>query len=716
MTASLRRLTWRAAGLLAGTLAAPALALPAKPSPPAWRDTAGRSYGPREIRAAQATVFYFGSTTCPCADRYNARVAALAGTFAARGARFFQVFSAPGVKPAEVSRYVESRKIELPVVHDAGGALARRLGARSTPTAVVLDSAGRVRYRGRVDDNPDPQAVVRKDLEEALAQVLDARAVRLAATLSIGCGLTGGPAASTIRPKLRSGVGPVEFRITTSSPEAQRFFNQGLNQWFGFNFPEAEAAFREAARLDPQCAMAYWGTALSMGMTYNYDFDPKRLPEAEELVRRAVRLSAAAKPKERALIEALAVRHTPGKEMLQQLSPYHEAMAAVYSRYRDDVNVAVLYAASGMDLRPWKLWSPDGRPEPGTMEVLLVLEDALRRDPNHTGANHYYIHATEASPTPERALPSLGRLAAQAPQSGHLVHMPSHTLIRMGDYRGATAINERAADLDAEYFKSVGRPTGYGGYYIHNLDFVVACQMIEGRSQDAIASARRLAREAARWAPVEAPVFCGGASGIMAVYSRFGKWDEILKAPAPLAENPFANLSWRYARGMALAAKGDLAGAENELALLEAAQGPVAAAAAGIPLPGMGDGIIQAGRAARAHLAGKIAAGRGDAAAAERRYRDGVKAEDAIPYTEPPPWRHPLRESLGALQLTQGRAAEAEATFREELKLRPRSGRALFGLHQALEKQGKTAEAARVKAEFQQAWERADVKLTVSDL
>lgn len=711
LTGTLVGLTWplAASAAAARPKAAPALA---------WRDTAGRAYGTRDLAAAPATVLVFSSTTCPCANGYNGRVEALARDLAPRGVRFFRVFSQGGTDAAALSRYAADRGLTLPVVHDREGTLARRLEAKVTPTAVVLDPGGRVRYRGRIDDNPDVQAVTREDLREALADLLDGRAVRLAQTRAIGCVVPGAPKAggAEARPKLAAGLGEIKFPVTTRSREAQRFFNQGMSRWFGFNFPEAEASFREAARLDPECAMAQWAIALSLGMTYNYDFDPKRLPEADAAVARARELSARATPKERSLIEALALRHTPGKEMLKQLQPYHDAMARVYFAYPDDVNVAVLYAASGMDLNPWRLWTPDGQPAPGTLETILVLEDALRRDPNHIGANHYYIHATEASPQPERALAAAGRLAAQAPASGHLVHMPSHTYMRVGDYRASAAANRRAAAVDAEYFAGAGKSTAYATYYLHNLDFIVASLLFDGQSKQALAASRDMSRAAARWAPEFAPVFCSGGSGLMTVYSRFGMWDEILRAPAPNAEDPFANLGWRYARGMAFAARRDMAAAEKELAALEALAPVLEKASAEIPIPGMPEGFKQVARTARFHVAGKLAAAKGDADEAIRLYREGVRAEDAIPYLEPPLWRHPVRESLGALLLSRGMAAEAETAFREALKAHARSGRALFGLAEALEKQGKMAEAEAARRRFEDAWSRADVKLSLADL
>lgn len=699
-------------GLTAALLAQPAAA----GEKLTWRDLAGRKYTAPDIKEASATVLVFTSTVCPCAGGYNGRVEALRHEFGSRKTSFFLVYSGADADEESVRRYVSRKRLTIPAVADRKSVLARRFNVKTTPTAVVLGPDGAVRYQGRIDDNPDPQAVVRQDLREALNDVLLGSEVRLAKTTAIGCAVGKSNVNENGRPKLVEGIGTVKFPVTTRSRQAQKYFNQAINRWFGFNFPEAEVSFREAARLDPRCAMAQWGIALSLGMNYNMDFDPSRLPEAEAAAQKALQLAANATPKERALIEAMALRHAPGKEMAKQLQPYHAAMARIYFEDPEDVNVAVLYAASGMDLHPWKLWSPSGQPAPGTLEVILVLEDAMRRDPNHIGANHYYIHATEASPFPERALKCTGRLAAQAPNSGHLVHMPSHTYIRVGDYRASVAANIQAAKVDAAYFAAKGKPTNYGGYYIHNLDFIVASLLWEGRSREAIEAARELSQAAATWTPEFASLFCGTGSGIMTVYARFGMWDEILNAPAADETNPFSAIAWRYARGMALVARKDLAGAQKELAALEALLPAGKKAAAGIPIPGMPEGLAHAMETGRLHLAGKMAVARGAHEDAEKLYREAITHEDAIPYTEPPTWRHPVRESLGALLLSRGKAAEAELVFRQALKVHPRSGRPLFGLAEALERQGKRDEAQKVRRQFDEAWARADVKLTLSAL
>jgi tetratricopeptide (TPR) repeat protein len=680
----------------------------------AWRDLTGKEYG---AAAGCATVLVFGSTRCPCADGYTSRVLRLAEEYGPRQVRFFLVFSAPDVPRPEIETYVRSRRLSFPAVQDGAGELAKRFGAAATPTAVLLGTKGQVCYQGRIDDSPEPVAVRREYLREALEATLAGRPVALARTAAIGCSIGAGQEKKEERDArpvaLVEGIGEVRFPVTTRSPEAQRYFNQGMARWFGFNFPEAERSFREAARRDPNCAMAYWGIALSLGMTYNFDNDPARLPEAVEAVRKAAALAEKATPKEQALIRALGVRHAKPE---QALEPYRAAMGRVYYHYVDDPNVAVLYAASIMDLHPWALWTPDGQPQPGTLEALLVLEDAMRRDANHLGAHHYYIHATEASPHPERALPSARKLANLAPQSGHLVHMPAHTFQRVGDYLNSAASNSRAAGVDNAYYAAVGMPTRYAMYYIHNLDFLIAAELMEGRSAPATEAARELAEVTTKLAPDEAPFWCGTASGALAVYARCGKWDAILRAAAPPEANPFKTTYWRYGRGMGYVAKRDLPAAERELRELEKAAAAAQAAVPPIPVPGFVDAMKKSFGLTVPVLAGKIALARGDSEAALRHFREGVAMEDSMPYLEPVTWRYPVREALGGALLKLGRPAEAEAVFRDDLQRNRNNGRSLFGLMTALDRQGKKEAAAQVRAQYQEAWKRADVRLNVDEL
>jgi tetratricopeptide (TPR) repeat protein len=702
-----------AAALLALTAGA-ATAQPAAPA--AWRDLSGARHTAVSA-AGRPTVLLFGSTRCPCADGYTARINRLAGEYGGR-ARFFLVFSAPGVPRAEVEAYRAARGLRMPVVHDADGRLARRYNAQSTPTAVVLGADGRTRYLGGIDDNPEPVAVRREYLREALDAVLSGRPMGLTRTVAVGCSLAGGGAAAEPKPvRLVDGIGRAEFPVSTRVTRAQRFFNQGLARWFGFNFPEAERSFREAARLDPNLAMAHWGITLSMGMTYNFDFDPARLPEAVAAIRKAESLAAGATEKERALISALALRHpADAKPEDQKLEDYHAAMAKVRAAYPEDVHIGTLYAASAMDLRPWALWKKNGEPAPGTPEIVRVLEDVLRRDPDHIGAHHLYIHATEASPEPQKAVDSARRLADLAPQSGHLVHMPAHTWVRIGEYLNSAISNNRAASVDRAYFAAQGGSTPYAGYYVHNLDFLIAAYAMDGRAAESLETAAEMAKVVARLVPAEAPLWCGSASSVMSVYTRFHRWDDILRAAAPDEKNPFAMTWHHYGRVLAFTAKGDLVRAAAEQELLEKASRAADEAVPPIPTPGFQEGFKRAYRLARVVGAGKLALARGDHERALALFREGVEIEDGMPYIEPATWRYPVREALGGALLKLGRPAEAETVFRADLLANPKSGRALFGLLTALERQGKQAEAEPVRAQFQTAWKRADFKLDADAL
>lgn len=691
----------------------------------AWRDLDGRPHTAR-VAGTRATVLLFSSTTCPCADGYSGRLRELARENAARPVRFFAVFSAPGETAAGIRAYAARRELRLPLVLDEGGRLAAALGARATPTAFLLDAGGRVLYSGRFDDSPDARLARKQYLRDALDAALRDEAPRVARTLAFGCAVAADPPAPGPAPaaagsvKLFPGLAKVALQATTRVPEAQRYFKQGLALWYGFNFDEAERSFREAARLDPECAMASWGIVLSLGMNYNWDFDPAREKECHAAARRALALAPKASARERALIEALVQRHTDAREPDRQklLEIYATAMRRVAARYPDDPDVAVLFAASMMDLRPWYLWTGNGQPRPGTREIVATLERVLKAHPDHMGAHHFYIHAMEKSPNPERALPSATAIGGLAPLSGHIVHMPAHIYQRVGDFRRAAAHNRWGADVDTQYVvpeKVTGR---YVAYYIHNLDFLAYSHQMAGRSNEAMAAARELVEVAARHRPAVRSPLCPSAPLVTAdVLVRFRRWDGILKAAVPTADDHAGRLYDCYARGVALAAKGDVAGAEQQLAAIDAAVaalGPFfVSGAAGTPYEKAAPLLVTA---ARSTLEGRIALARGDPQAAARAFRKGVDAEDALPYAEPPLWRAPIREALGAALLRAGQAKAAEAVFRADLRRNRGSGRSLFGLTKSLEAQGKASEARAVAAQFRQAWELADVRLAVEGL
>lgn len=689
-------------------------------APLAWQDLAGRTHTAAD-RATAATVLVFTSTWCPCADEYAGRVRELARAYSGRGVRFFLVLSDPRETPERTREYAAGRGLELPLVLDRDALLAQRLRVEVTPSAVVLAPGGAVRYSGRVDDSSEPRLVQRHYLRDVLNAMLTGTAKPAESTRSLGCAVTAAAAPTTgPRPvRLLEGLGTVKMTATTRVPAAQRFFQQGMALWYGFNFDEAERSFREAARRDPRCAMAYWGTALSLGMNYNWDFDPAREREVYELVRRAAELSAGAGERERLLIRALARRHdgNPEGDRAALLQAYATAMRELARSRPRDVEVLVLAAVAGMDLRPWDLWTSDGRPQPGTGEIVETLERALKLDPRHIGAHHMYIHAVEASSNPARALPSARLLARLAPRSGHLVHMPAHIFQRVGEYRRAGEHNRSAADLDADYLAREQITGRFVGYYLHNLDFLVFSHAMAGRYQDAFSAARELADAIARYRPVAKAVVCPSASVVASdVLARFGRWEQVLAAPEPPESDGPARLFDDYARGMALLARGDLTGARARLQRLAAAETTLtstyATGAAGTPYAKTGPLLV---KTAHARLAARILEATGDVEGAVAALRAALPAEDALPYAEPALWRAPLREALGGILLRAGRAREAEAVFQEDLQRNRGNGRSLYGLWQSRLKAGAPDTEAAERA-FRAAWRHADTRLTPEDL
>jgi len=514
-------------------------------------------------------------------------------------------------------------------------------------------------------------------------------------------------------PPLYTNLGTYSQKITTSSPQAQAYFDQGLRLTYGFNHLEAQRAFREAARLDPACAMCFWGIAFTHGSNYNSPTDVERETAALAAVQQARALSLRVSERERATIEALARRHSAerGADRAALDKAYAGAMRDVAKRFPADLDAATLFADAMMNLRPWDLWKPDGTPQPGTEEIVVTLERVLAANPDHPGANHLYIHTVEASTSPERAEKAADRLLPLMPGAGHMVHMPSHIYFRVGRYGDAVDVNVRAAKADRAYF-AVGKPSEIYSmmYYPHNLDFVWHAASMGGRSAETL----RAAREFASAAPLEilqqmSDAETAPAAPILAL-ARFGRWEEILKAPAPPASLPYVTGTWRYARGLAFAATGRSREAAQELNELEVIRQSVPPQRTLAGFFKTQDMLLLAAEA----LAGEIAARSGDPAAAAQHFAAAVKMQDGHWFTEPPPWYYPVRQSLGAVLLESGRAAEAEVVYREDLKVNRENGWSLFGLAQSLRAQGKTAEAAQVDARFKKAWARADVTLTAS--
>jgi tetratricopeptide (TPR) repeat protein len=522
-----------------------------------------------------------------------------------------------------------------------------------------------------------------------------------------------GPAGAAAPPILFDDLGTRSHPVTTKSPQAQRWFDQGLRLMWAFNHDEATRAFQEAARLDPDCAMAWWGIAVAAGPNYNDAGTRERDLRAYEAVTKARALASKASERERAYIAAAAKRYVakpePDRKALD--AAYADAMREVARRYPDDLDAATIFAESMMDLRPWDLWTPDGKPQPGTEEIVATLESVLARDPHHPGANHYYIHAVEASTTPERGVAAADRLGPLMPGAGHLVHMPSHIYLRVGRYDDATEANRRAVAADRRYLARA-KPTGIYPmmYYPHNIDFLWAAASMEGRSAETIGAARDLARETTPEMARQMPDIEGGLVAPLFAFARFGRWQEILAEPAPPADLPFASGIWHYARGLAFVRGKQLADADREHAAL-------VKIAAATPPERM---ILQVNSAktllgiADQVLAGEIAAARGATSEAVRRLEAAVKAQDELRYMEPPPWYYPVRHTLGAMLLEAGRARDAERVYREDLRRNPENGWALRGLALSLRAQRKDAEAAAVEERFAKAWARADVTLAAS--
>jgi tetratricopeptide (TPR) repeat protein len=435
---------------------------------------------------------------------------------------------------------------------------------------------------------------------------------------------------------------------------------------------------------------------------------------AHEAVRKGLALAAGGPAHERAYLEALAKRFSadPSADQKRLWVAYRDAMAELVRRYPDDTEAATLWADASMILNAWRLFDGEGKPAPGTDEIISKLEAVLRRAPDHIGAHHLYIHAVEASHAPERALLSADRLAALSPAAGHLVHMPAHIYMRTGDYARAAQSNEWAAKADQEYIERGGRRGIYtAGYYSHNLHFLAAAYSMQGDYARAIASARRLEANVSHYLG-EMPFFESFLPTGVLISVRFGKWDDVLKAPEPPASAPVSNAFWHWGRAMALASTGKTAEGEAALKTFLARAGAIPADT------GYGQNTTGAVfKIAEHFLNARLASARGDRKAAVGFLTRAVAAEDALAYDEPPGWYHPLsRESLGGALLLDGRPAEAEAVFREDLRRNRRNGRSLYGLAQALGAQGKTREAELVGREFERAWKSSDTGLSVGAL
>ncbi|MBI3451225.1 MAG: hypothetical protein HY049_20210 [Acidobacteria bacterium] len=503
-------------------------------------------------------------------------------------------------------------------------------------------------------------------------------------------------------------LGTWHHAVTTKAPLAQKYFDQGLRLMYGFNHDEARRAFDEAARLDPDCAMAFWGSALTLGPNYNMAMDAESVKSAYASMRKAVDLAPKATPAERAYIGALSKRYAddPNADRKALDAAYADAMRGVAKSFPNDSDALTLFAESMMDLRPWDLWTKDGRMQPGTGEIIASLEAALKVAPDNPGANHYYMHAVEMSPNPEKGLEAALRLPKLVPGAGHLVHMPGHIYMRMGRYGDAAAANVPAIEADRKYIAAANPPGMYPMmYYPHNIHFLWSASMMAGRSADALKASKELEEAVPLEAMKAMPMLEYFTGTTLFTRMRFGRWDEVLALPAPAPELKYATAIWHYARGVAFAAKGDRASAVKEQAAFDAS---VAAVPPDSQLVNNSAGNLI--KVVRPLLAGEIAARTGDPGAAIARLEEAVAAQDALTYDEPPPWFYPVRETLGAALIAAGKWPEAEAVYRKDLEINPESGWSLHALALCLDHR-KAAEAAPVKARFEKAWATADVKL-----
>ena len=510
-------------------------------------------------------------------------------------------------------------------------------------------------------------------------------------------------------------VGRQHHPIQTKSKEAQDYFDQGLTLVYGFNHEEAARSFQKAAQLDPASPMPLWGIALAVGPNYNQDVDAERERQAFEAIQRATKLAENAPQVERDYVTALAARYSGdvNPDYKRLAKDYAGQMRELAKKYPDDLDAATFYAESLMNLNPWKLWSLDGAPGENTEEIVRVLEDVLARDPMHAGANHYYIHAVEASPSPQRALPSAGRLEGMVPRAGHLVHMPSHIYSRVGYFSNAAESNVKAIEADRGYAKEAERSGSLYDlmYHSHNEHFLAYAAAMEGRYAEAKragdAMEKRLLPHAEMMPMLESflwtPIW---------VDLRFAKWQEILARPEPPENRKALHLMWRYSRSLAYLQRRDIAKAETENALYVKEAGA---------LPKENPiGQMNTNEAMLAVMNEVVAAKRdsakGDAESAVKHWRAAAAAQDKLNYTEPPDWYYPVRESLGAALLTGGKAKEAEEVFREDLRRNPRNPRSLFGLKESLAAQHLDNDAEWVQRQFENAWKNADGALKTDEL
>jgi tetratricopeptide (TPR) repeat protein len=515
---------------------------------------------------------------------------------------------------------------------------------------------------------------------------------------------------------LIDGLGNFNFSVTTRSSKAQKYFNQGLALTYGFNHGEAARSFKEALRYDSTCAMAYWGLAMVLGPNYNAAFNPVSLEEINDAIDKAIKYSGKAKDNEKALITAMRKRF-PLNEV-QDMTPFYEAYAEslkeAHQRFKNDVNIATIYADALMNLHPWNLWLKDGNPQPWTSAIIELLEETLRFSPSHPGAIHYYIHAIEASPSASKALPYADRLAEMMPAAGHMVHMPSHIYIRTGQYHKGVVVNEQASIADSTYIAQC-KVQGMVPlmYYPHNIHFLAAAAFLSGETAKAVEAAWGVSRNADK-------KYLKEHIGVQHYYIipyyvmvHTGKWDRILELEKPSADLKYPVAIWHYARGMAYSAKGDSLQAGKELKEIKSfgedsvlRKSMIWDFNSALDLIHIASYLLEADIATRKNqfdeAAGLLA--------------KAITIEDALNYNEPPDWFFSVRLFLGDVLMKAKKYAEAEDIYLQDLKTFPENGWALKGLYNSLTAQNKTDDAKAVAKRFDKAWKWADVKIEGSRL
>jgi tetratricopeptide (TPR) repeat protein len=511
---------------------------------------------------------------------------------------------------------------------------------------------------------------------------------------------------------LFEGMGSLHHTVSTQNVEAQKFFDQGLTMIYAFNHDEAIRSFQRAAELDPSLAMAYWGIAYALGPNYNLDADSSQRRMAYDALQKAIELSSNASERERDYINSISRRYSSDISTDQKVlnAEFRKSMRELSKKYPEDLDAATLYAESMMVLKPWQLWKKDGTPAEGTEEIVSVLESVLKRDPNHVGANHYYIHSVEASLDPGRALNSAKVLKTLVPAAGHLVHMPAHIFFRVGDYEDASLANIQAISADEKYIKETNAQGVYPlMYYNHNLNFLTVSALMEGKLAQSLDAAKQVEKNVAPMAK-DMPMVEGFMVSPLWVLVAFHEWDEIIKYQVPDKSFHLAGVFSHFARGMAFASKGDIESSENELTRLKKEMKLVSVEA----IVGLNSATTVI-NISKYLLEGKIKMVEGENETAIEYYKKAAEEQDKLGYDEPPDWYPSARLSLGGALFSTGNYSESERVFRDDLKAYPHNGWALFGLANTLKMESKNDESSKVMDEFNVAWKNADTKLRIEE-